>query len=283
MIANGVSQLILWTVKACVAVLKFGCFILCAFATIRLAFAILNWYNSVDYVSPEQKLASFVVSTQNQMSSEVTDIEEIGTERFESFAATYCLEGTSLQMTRDALVVGLESVPTTVRDTLVRQALQEGITATNSWRNSSVDIEVRSTAHSYFAFYSTGYEKDFNGLEKYKTCVMVTGISFTVKEVVVGYETIEDEYENGHRLECGFLYIYCSKVPKYSKRTTVTPRLKRSVLTLKQQRELELWMIQRAVESAGHLVAIGQQGSGHLGAESMPPLWKHPKYLDSEL
>jgi hypothetical protein len=105
--------------------------------------------------APRSDLTNFVLSKKNAVSAELGAIGSMETDSFHSFSATICLEGSSLQRTRDALALGLDGVPLAVRDKLVMMALQEGISAKNSWMNSTVDFDVSNTAHSYMAFYST--------------------------------------------------------------------------------------------------------------------------------
>ena len=124
-------------------------------------------------------------------------------------------------------------------------------------------------------------------MDTYKTCVMVTGVTFTVAEQVAAYETIEEEYQVGFNLDCGFWS--CWKVPKYATRKTKIPVFNRRTLSLKKQKDLHTWMLQQAVESAGHLVSIGP-ASGDANDRSLSGTtdssawnWKSPQYTYDKL
>jgi hypothetical protein len=200
--------------------------------------------NGVLSDSPKLDLANFVHSMKEEVATERTTRSAIGDiemENFESFSGTYCLEGVSLQTTRDALSAGLSGVPDSVRDDVVNMTLREGITATNTWKNSNADLVNTSKAHSYMSFYSTtAYEVHDNGMDRYKTCVMVSGVTFTVAA------------ENEHQERSSGVAVF-------------EPR----GLSLQLQKELHTWMIQQAIESAGHLVAVGSSASDDTNERSL--------------
>ena len=154
-------------------------------------------------------------------------------------------------------------------------------------RNSNADLVNNNKAHSYMAFYSTTFEPKENGMDVYRTCVMVTGVTFTVAEQIVAYEEVEDEHQVGTKLECkGWFLPSCYNVPYYAKRRTTRPILKRSTLSLKEQKDLHNWMVNQAIESAGHLVGAGSldHSESHLFLSDEDSAWKwDPRRYQQEL
>lgn len=281
-ISGAFLTLIDWLAKFCVFALA------ASFVLIWLTPQVVQLYSMANTgSSPKSELANFVLSKQAEVNVELSDIGKLETDSFDTFAATYCLEGPSLQQSREALAVGLGGIPKDVRESIVSMALHEGVTATNSWRHSNADLVNTNTAHSYMAFYSTNFQSNYDGSEKYSTCVMVTGVTFTVAEQVIAYKHIEEEYQVGFGLDCGFLS--CWKVPKFATRKFKVPEFNRRTLSLKQQKELHTWMLQEAIESAGHLVAIGpganKESQGMLSTGVQDNAWKYdpPHYAQSEL
>jgi hypothetical protein len=111
---------------------------------------------------------------------------------------------------------------------------------------------------------------------------MVTGVTFTVPEVLT-YKEIEDEYQAGYNLDCGF--FSCWKVPRYKTRITRVPVFKRRIMSLDKQKELHNWMIQQAIESAEHLVSIIGSASSDDSPRDLPDgdhgsrwKWESPQY-----
>jgi hypothetical protein len=219
---------------------------------------------------PKQDLKTFILSKQNDASEELSSIESLKTETFESYASTYCLEGVTLEKTREALRVDLNGIPEPVRDDIVSRALIEGISSRNTWMNSKADLVNRAHAHSYMAFYSTSYHPGNDGKDMYGTCVMVAGVEFTLAQIVVDHQIIiEEEYQAGTKLEChGWFLPSCHQVPYYAKRTSKIPVFNRAMLSLKQQKELNDWMSAEACSSAQHLVGGGLSPSQEVLADS---------------
>lgn len=242
-------------------------------------------------VSPTQHLQTFVVSKQADVVKEISSIEDIKTATFESYAATTCLEGVTLEKTRAALTIGLNTIPNPIRDDLVARALVDGISSRTSWMNSVADLENSAHAHSYMAFYATSYEPQDNGKDIYKTCVSVSGVKFTMAQIIVDYEFIEEEYAAGTKIDChGFLWGDCYRVARYATRKIKKPIFDRSKLSLKEQKELQRWMVAEAISSAEHLVGGETLPSTDtqqlLGSnEDHNSAWGfvQPKYVDDEL
>lgn len=234
-----------------------GVYVLSCVALLVLLFIFTN--HTPDLVSPKSDLQTFVVSTKSDLSGEFSSIEDIKTESYRGYAAAYCLEGTTLERARDALRVGLRDVPEAVRNDIAERALQEGITAKNTWRDSSADLVNTNKAHSYMAFYSTTFEPGRSiGKDVYKTCVMVAGVTFIVAEQIVDYEEKEEDVQIGTRVECkGWFIAECYKVPVLGKRKSKIPILRRNALSLKEQKDLHNWMVHQAIDSAGNLIGAG--------------------------
>ncbi|CAB9518666.1 expressed unknown protein [Seminavis robusta] len=264
----------------------FHAFIAWVFAVGRvvvLVMAVMYLLNSKksSFASPKNDLQDFVLVQQEKGVSEVASFHDLKTDKFEEYAAAICVEGgASLEATRKALAGGLEGVPQSVQQDVVKRALAEGITAKNMWKNSNADLVDSSKAHSYMGYFSTAYD---SGSDEYKTCVTVTGLTFSVAETVAGYTETEEVYKAGTKLDCTGAFFRCWEVPYFATRVVKTPHFKRSVLSLEQQKGLHSWMIHRAIESASYLVTY----SDNVGRDKRLPSgdakgwdWSPPAYVD---
>lgn len=75
--------------------------------------------------SPQRDLQNFVLVQKGKEWEENGSIEELATEKFTSYAATHCLEGTSWESTYDALDANLSHIPESVRKEVLNMVLRE--------------------------------------------------------------------------------------------------------------------------------------------------------------
>jgi hypothetical protein len=174
-----------------------------------LAAAVVWIHPSPTLPSPKDDLRDFVTFEKTHNVVDLTQIEELNTEAFRTYARSTCVEAATFERTRDAVAMGLYGIPESVRQGVVAMAVIEGVTQKNSIQNSSSDFVDDGKAEAHMAFWSTVYnprDKD----HAYKVCVMVTGVVLTVAETVAEWTTKTERYLIGtNPCHCGKWLAEC--------------------------------------------------------------------------
>lgn len=220
--------------------------------------------------SAEDDIGSF--SSIDKANNEIDDIENLATDSFSSYAQAYCVTHESADKIRNDLQDQLDDLPMEAREKIIKRAVIEGAT-----QNNSMEVKaVRSDGRAYFfkAFWSTTYVAGWLSSEIYTTCLVVSGMDFTVAETVAESKVESKKVLIGFTpCECGYI-LPCSMCPVFDTVETKEPVYKRPSLTLKQQKDLANRAIAEAEELAGNL------GSAPvLSKYDDTPKWANPKML----
>jgi hypothetical protein len=127
LVVFGLFKAIVRLLIPCVTTIAFFCIFVYAAAVIQ---AYLK--NKVPPSSPRLDLQEFVVYQKNLIGPGLTFLDELNVKSLVSYAAAYCLEGTTLSETREALSAGLVGVPKSVRDEIGTTAVRGNISAKNT-------------------------------------------------------------------------------------------------------------------------------------------------------
>lgn len=230
------------------------------------------WAAKKSHPSPTADLKAFVHHEKvhnhlSSMSAAALHLENLPTEKFQTYARASCVEAATVDQARAALLAGLYGIPDTVRHDVVRMAILEGVTSKNSMQDSHADIVEQGTADSFMAFWSTVYNPDaFQKHKTYSTCAMVTGVTLLVAEQVAEWNVMHEQYQIGvEPCHCGVLY--CEECPVFDTRVVRTPVLERHSLSLKKQAELRQWMVYQAIHAAEHLLVEGGGNDYQIGGD----------------
>ena len=228
--------------------------------------------------SAEDDIRSFI--SIHKANNKIDDIEDMETDSFSSYAKAYCVTLDSADKVRNALRDQLDDLPTEAREKIIKWAVIEGATHKSSMEDKVFRTGTLDGKASFFkAFWSTTYVAGLAFSEMYTTCLVVSGIDFTVAETVAEWTVETKKYLIAVKpCECGYI-LPCSSCPVFETVETKLPVFKRHSLSLKQQKDLHIWMADRAIAKAEELV-------GNLDSMSMPVLGKYddtPKWVNPKL
>jgi len=229
---------------------------------IGLVVLVVGWLYNKQWKTSQMPTYDMQTFIQKEKSNEiqVTDVTELPTDVFKIYSAASCLEGNSIEKLRESLRMQLDNVPESVRDRVINRALIEGISQKSSTTDSDSHLGKDGRATMFMAYWSTAYNGDETvliGGSEYSTCILVTGVEFTLAETVVDHEETYHKQLIGHEpCHCG--WRTCEKCPIYDTVVKRKPIFAPHVLTIDQQHRLHRWMVRQAVESAEQSVGIRQ-------------------------
>jgi len=229
---------------------------------IRLVVLVVGWLYYKQWQTSQMPTYDMQNFIQKEKSNDiqVTNVTELPTDIFKIYSAASCLKGNSIEKLRESLRMQLDNVPESVRDRVINRALIEGISQKSSTTDSDSHLGKDGRATMFMAYWSTAYNGDETvliGGSEYSTCILVTGIDFTLAETVVDYEETYHKELIGHQpCHCGL--FSCEKCPIYDTVVKRKPIFARHVLSIDQQHELHHWMVREAVESAEQSLGIKQ-------------------------
>jgi len=169
------------------------------------------------------------------------------------YARATCVQGGNSEEVISALYSGLDGIPDGVREKLVNMAVAEGVSQKFSIQDTITDFQDEGKAFSYKAFWSTVYLPG----GAYETCLLATGVDLTMAETIVGWNEIPQKVQVAiEPCRCG--YLYCALCPVFHEFTAKQPIYERRSMSLKQQKELRNWMIEKSIEAAEPLVITSE-------------------------
>ncbi|CAB9506870.1 expressed unknown protein [Seminavis robusta] len=250
---------------------------LCGGLFLGMVAAILMGHRTPQVPSPKEDLREFVTFEKAHNVVDLKQIEDLNTEAFRTYARSTCVDAATFEQAHEALSMGLYGVPDSVRNDVVRMAIIEGVTQKNSVQDSNSDFVSQGKAEAYMAFWSTVFNPH-DKQQAYKTCVMVTGVALTVAETIAEWTTKEERYQIGiEPCHCG--YLYCEECPVFDTRQVQWPIFERRSLSLQKQEELRRWMVDRAIQSAEHLLLGGGASNRALGNGTDGKAWNPVKSM----
>lgn len=201
-------------------------------------------------VEPIERLSNFATVQAARFNH--TSQEEMQLSEYVTFVKSACVSSASRQQAQNALRLQLSSLPKDVLVELVEMALPDGASVETARQNMTNTADETGTISVFLYYISTMFDE--TAVNKYKTCVLASGVRLRIGEVVVGQVTETKEEVTAFKpCHCGFMY--CEKCPVISQTVTQRPVYARHTGTITWHRNLHSMLARLAAEQVGGMRA----------------------------
>lgn len=200
-----------------------------------------------EYVpEPIDKLANFAIVQATRFNQ--TNHKDVQLSEYTTFVKSACVSCATRELAQKALRLQISSLPKYIIDEIIDMALPEGASIETARQNMSNTADETGRVSVFMYYINTVYDESEKN--RYKTCVLVSGVWLVIGKVVVGQVTETAEVITGVKpCHCG--YLYCEKCPVISQTVTQRPVYAMQTGTIEWHQGLHRMLANLAAEQVG--------------------------------
>ena len=204
-------------------------------------------------IEPIERLTNFA-SVQAARFNQ-TSHEEMQLSEYTTFVKSACVSCATRKLAQNALRLQLSSLPDDVLTEIVEMALPEEASVETARQNMSNTADETGRVSVFLYYINTLYDESVHN--KYKTCVLASGVRLLIGKVVAGHVTETREEVTAFKpCHCGL--VYCEKCPVISQTVTQRPVYAQQTGTITWHRNLHSMLARLAAEQVGGMRSTHQ-------------------------